>query len=314
MPTVDYDIFGDIHGCNLTLEALLQKLGYQLVDGHYAHPQRQAIFLGDFIDRGPGQKEVIDLVKGMMEAGSAHAVMGNHELNAIAYYTQNPLTGDFLRPHTEKNRLQHEVFLDVFERDEVEWKKAIDWFKTLPLWLDLGEIRCIHACWDDIFIEKIKKSQNDSNLLGSNLLNNGFEQGNWEFEALETLLKGKEIPLPTGHHFFDKQGIKRHNMRVRWWDSTATNYRAAYLGPENARTHIPDDDIIGDHLVDYGHSMPPVFIGHYWLEGNPEPLAGNIACLDYSVAKPGGKLTVYRWSGEKVLRTENFVSVNRVEA
>lgn len=31
--------------------------------------------------------------------------------------------------------------------------------------------------------------------------------------------------------------------------------------------------------------------------GVPEPLAPNIACLDYSVAKPGGKLVAYRWSG-----------------
>ena len=49
------------------------------------------------------------------------------------------------------------------------------------------------------------------------------------------------------------------------------------------------------------------------MEGEPEHLARNIACLDYSVAKPGGRLTAYRWDGEQVLTKERFVWVARVE-
>ena len=93
----------------------------------------------------------------------------------------------------------------------------------------------------------------------------------------------------------------------------ATNFKDTFFGPESARTHIPDDEIAGDHLVDYSHEAPPVFLGHYWMEGDPAPLARNIACLDYSVAKPGGRLTAYRWDGEQVLETERFVWVDRVE-
>jgi hypothetical protein len=85
------------------------------------------------------------------------------------------------------------------------------------------------------------------------------------------------------------------------------------MGPESTRTHIPDDDITSDHLVDYAHAAPPVFLGHYWMEGVPAPLAENIACLDYSVAKPGGKLVAYRWNGERRLLREAFVSVERLE-
>ena len=77
--------------------------------------------------------------------------------------------------------------------------------------------------------------------------------------------------------------------------------------------HIPDDEIAGDHLVDYSHEAPPVFLGHYWVEGDPKSLARNIACLVYSVAKPGGSLTAYRWDGEQVLEWERFVWVDRVE-
>jgi len=66
-------------------------------------------------------------------------------------------------------------------------------------------------------------------------------------------------------------------------------------------------------LVEYSDEAPPVFLGHYWMEGDPEPLAPNIACLDYSVAKPGGKLVAYRWDGEQTLSQDKFIWVDRVE-
>jgi hypothetical protein len=50
------------------------------------------------------------------------------------------------------------------------------------------------------------------------------------------------------------------------------------------------------------------------MEGDPKPLAPNIACTDYSVAKPGGKLVAYRWDGERNLESDKFVAVTRVES
>ncbi len=62
-------------------------------------------------------------------------------------------------------------------------------------------------------------------------------------------------------------------------------------------------------LTTSGTSAPanavPVFVGHYWLTGTPTPLAGNVACTDYSVAK-GGKLVAYRWDGESTLIADKF--------
>ena len=85
-----YDIIGDIHGHNEKLEALLYKLGYRNTAGAWRHPERQAIFVGDFIDRGPSQVQTVNTVRRMVEAGVALAVMGNHELNAIAWHTPDP--------------------------------------------------------------------------------------------------------------------------------------------------------------------------------------------------------------------------------
>lgn len=69
---------------------------------------------------------------------------------------------------------------------------------------------------------------------------------------------------------------------------------------------IPDD-LIADARA-YPTDEHPVFIGHYWLPADTtrNPVAQNIACLDYSVAK-GGDLTAYRWEGEKELSAAHFI-------
>jgi hypothetical protein len=308
-----YDIIGDIHGCGETLRALLEKLGYSEGESIYRHPERKVIFLGDFIDRGPHQKDVVNIVRGMMKSGDALAVMGNHEFNAIAYSIYHKEIDRHLRENNEKNYNQHKAFLEAYQNEESEYTEILQWFMTLPLWLELEGLNVVHACWDRSLIAMIREKHDGSNLLNRDLLINGSIRGNWEFEAIETLLKGKEIPLPEDCYFIDKEGTKRHEIRVRWWDQDARTYQSAYMGPESARTHIPDDEIEGDHLVEYDHNMPPVFLGHYWMEGEPEPLAPNIACLDYSVAKPGGKLVAYRWQGERAINRNNFTWVDRLE-
>lgn len=85
-----FDIIGDIHGHALRLEALLARLGYEHRSGAWRHPTRTAIFVGDLIDRGPGQLHTLKLVRAMRDSGSALVAMGNHELNAIAWHTPHP--------------------------------------------------------------------------------------------------------------------------------------------------------------------------------------------------------------------------------
>jgi protein phosphatase len=81
-----FDVIGDVHGCRGELEALLGRLGYELVRDDAGrpvdavHPEgRRAVFLGDLVDRGPDSPGVLRLVMGMVAAGHALAVPGNHE-------------------------------------------------------------------------------------------------------------------------------------------------------------------------------------------------------------------------------------------
>ncbi len=97
-----YDLIGDIHGHAQELQQLLKQLHYTLNDvGVYTHAKgRRVIFCGDLIDRGPDAREVLQIVRSMVDNGSALIVMGNHEYNMICYHTW--VDGHFLRPHTAK--------------------------------------------------------------------------------------------------------------------------------------------------------------------------------------------------------------------
>jgi hypothetical protein len=92
-----YDLVGDIHGHADALHRLLHKLDYTEVKGVFRHPQRDMIFVGDFIDRGPQQREVLRIARAMCEAGVASAVMGNHEFNAIGWAAKNTASSVSMR-------------------------------------------------------------------------------------------------------------------------------------------------------------------------------------------------------------------------
>jgi len=115
-----YDIIGDIHGHAGQLQALLECLGYQPSEGTHRHPEgRQVIFLGDYIDRGPDIRRTLEIVRAMVEAGDALAILGNHEVNAMRFHATD-VRGKPLRPHTEQNIAQHsETLCQIPDRAEM---------------------------------------------------------------------------------------------------------------------------------------------------------------------------------------------------
>jgi Calcineurin-like phosphoesterase len=76
-----------VHGHADALRRLLVDLGYGESRGAFRHDSRKAIFVGDFVDRGPHQQDVLKIARDMCEADTAIAVLGNHEFNAIAWAT-----------------------------------------------------------------------------------------------------------------------------------------------------------------------------------------------------------------------------------
>lgn len=307
----NFDIIGDIHGHADALTRLLLKIGYSKnSDGIYQHLDRTAVFVGDFIDRGPGQAHVINIVKPMVETGNALAVMGNHEFNAIAYHTYHPISNQPLREQSDKNYKQHEAFLKEYPVNANETSKVIDWFKTLPIYLDLENFRIIHACWNSDAIKLLKPVLNQNNSIPHELLIKASNSDNQEFHAIETLLKGMEIPLPEGNSFHDKDNNLRQHIRVKWWEKEAKTYRDYALVQQSALNEISNKTLSDSiNKPEYTDSKP-VFFGHYWFSDTPKLLADNVVCLDYSVGNHE-KLVCYQFNQEdKKLSNNNFVMVN----
>ncbi|MAZ66062.1 MAG: diadenosine tetraphosphatase [Kangiellaceae bacterium] len=309
MSASGYDIIGDIHGHANDLLRLLNHLGYKNKHGYFEHPERKVVFLGDFIDRGINQKQVLDIVIPMVKERSALAIMGNHEFNALAFHTKDPLNPDaWLRKRTDKNIHQHLAFLNDYAgpKQADALAEVLAFFYALPLWIDLEEFRAIHASWHPTSLEYIKPQLSPAHQLDTHLLAQASKPHSPAFDAIENLLKGVDVRLPNELFFFDKDGTKRRHMRIKWWLNKANTLADLAIGRFDKQLHqipAPPDIIVG-----YPEDAKPVFVGHYWMSGQPKPLKHNVACLDYSVAK-NGKLVAYRWEGESTIDETHFVYV-----
>ena len=151
-----FDIVGDVHGCFEELVELLESLGYAFEPyrafgggaeadaGEEApivarHPEgRQAVFVGDVADRGPRNVDCWRTVMGMCAAGSARAVIGNHD-----YKLNRWLRG-------AKVSLAHGLDLTVAELERAtpafrERLSAFVYDLRSHLWLDGGRLVVAHA-------------------------------------------------------------------------------------------------------------------------------------------------------------------------
>lgn len=328
------DLIGDIHGHASELEALLTKMDYKKNEkGVFQHPDRRiAIFVGDLIDRGPGIREALHIVKNMTDNGNAICILGNHEYNAICFWRQ-----PCMRAHTLKNIDQHSATIHQFKNYDDEWHNVfLPWFHTLPLFLDLPDLRVVHALWDpkvfSLFcdqpketgkIGKIQMLNSDSTIVPSYW----FSQPHHAKGPIENILKGRDIDLPPNVSFADKDGNIRTKSRIRWWKNPVGLTFGQYIEDIEVidpvildklnNIPLPDELIakmISESLMGYPTDAKALFFGHYWLRlrsTKPVLQEKNVCCLDYSVAKKGN-LVAYRWNGknkDNSLHPDNFVYV-----
>jgi polynucleotide kinase-phosphatase len=114
-----FDVIGDVHGCRVELEDLLQRLGYAVVrDDHgravdASHPGgRRAVFVGDLVDRGPDSPGVLRLVMGMVGGGHALCVSGNHEAKLVRALSRRSVTTSHgLQETLDQLALEDETFV-----------------------------------------------------------------------------------------------------------------------------------------------------------------------------------------------------------
>jgi serine/threonine protein phosphatase 1 len=211
-------IIPDIHGCLLTLKTLIE---YQIT------PQQgdELIFLGDYIDRGPDSKGVIDYIMKLESQGfHVRKLMGNHEDYAITAWEEDHDVKSFLgiRPKT-KTQKEWEVYggkqtLQSFEVDRPRDipEKYINWMKELEYFIQLDQCIVVHAGMnfeiENPFEDRysmiwIREFEIDSKKIGNRKVIHGHVPVNLELidMAINTS-DSKFIDLDNGIYFSNRAG------------------------------------------------------------------------------------------------------------
>ncbi len=303
-----YDIIGDVHGHATLLKKLLKELGYAVVGGVWKHPQRKAIFIGDFINRGPEIRETIQIVRSMQEAGTALAILGNHEYSAILYYIKDS-KGVYLSKHIAGNRNQIQSTITAFFTREEEWRDHRKWLRTLPLYLDLKEIRIVHAYWNNSDLDYLKGFI-PAGRLKKDFLRTIHEKQHSSANIILRILKGLDFKCPSDLILKCSEGLSRKSFRMNWWESPLNKtFRSLAFGNKFTLPEYTVPRELAPSFKPYDLNEPPVFVGHYNLSEGASVMQENICCVDSGVV--GNEiLSAYRWSGETKLSAANIVSVS----
>ena len=300
-----YDIIGDVHGQANMLKDLLKSMGYKKQNGAFAHETRKAIFVGDFINRGPQIRNTIVIIRKMVEAGSAYAILGNHELNAIIFELKDKSGRPFTR-RLLKYRMPLNQTLEEFVSIPEEYKDHVKWMRTLPMFLELDGIRVVHACWQDNNIELLKQNVTEGKLKKSFLRKISKNNSDLSTAFWQTC-KGIDFQLPKDLLVFDGTGQAHRSFRTRWWlNPVGMTFRELSFESRFDLPHYTIPKELNSSRKSYNENEPIVFFGHYCMRNSDNIIAPNLCCLDSCVSK-NGKLAAYRWSGEKELVPENLV-------
>jgi len=308
MDNYNYDIIGDVHGYATLLKKLLTKMDYFEKDGIWKHKSRKAIFIGDYINRGPEIRETLEIVRNMVDNGTALAIIGNHEYHAILYHIKDS-QGLYLSRHIAGNRNLLRKTLVQFNKYMDEWAEYLKWLRKLPLFLDLGRIRIAHAYWNENDINYLKEKLPKKKLT-KKFLRLIHENGKDEASHIYNLLIGLEFHCPDDLIIKGNNGNVRKIFRMNWWESPeGKTFRNLSFGNKFMLPEYTVPKEIAPSFPPYPETEPIVFVGHYCLPQGASVLQSNICCVDSCVTS-FGKLSAYRYNGELVLDEKNLVFSN----
>ncbi|MDJ0843482.1 MAG: metallophosphoesterase family protein, partial [Crocosphaera sp.] len=121
-------VIGDVHGHYDTLNLLLEAIAPNSED--------QVYFLGDLIDRGPQSSQVVELVM----THKYNCLLGNHEHMLLETIGQGGINS-----HQLQGWLYGGGYSTLVSYDHHIPQEHIDWMKTLPIYLDLGDVWLVHG-------------------------------------------------------------------------------------------------------------------------------------------------------------------------
>ncbi|MFT4975046.1 MAG: hypothetical protein ACI8S6_000933 [Myxococcota bacterium] len=310
LPDGPLDVIGDIHGEPGALRRLLRRLG---ADPDRCTVERPLIFVGDLIDRGPDSPGVVALVQRLVEAGVAHCIAGNHELNLLRGLSKEGngwARGDETDHYQLKQpggRIEEIPFRAVMA-SPAEVESILAFFRTLPLALERPDLRVVHACW---------KAEAIAALPGQGELAELTARFTRDIDAQlqqQDLIAGDKAERAA---FAD---LRRLDVRP---DRMLPAHQAVVAGRQSGNpvkvltsgleVPVPLEDIFftggrwrfvrRDDWWNQYDDGPAVVVGHYWrrrddaqVDGKPDAWQtarsedwagprGNVMCIDYSVGR-----------------------------
>jgi hypothetical protein len=296
-----FDFIGDVHGNAKKLLQLIDKLGYVRNDSVWMHHEnRQIIILGDFINVGKESKNVLSILYELWEKNIACVLVGNHEYFLALNFLKN---GKSVFEKNSKIFFDYESLFNEFNSDYSELIKYIEWFTSLPLYLETEKFRAVHAYWNNDHISLIKNNNSLKEIILASK-QKSIKKEEVKSTVNETL-NGKLI-----YHYNSWLFKKPQKFRIKWWNELYNKDLSDNI-IVHKKTNLKSKKITPKLLPGfkpYQNNEKPVFIGHYWFQTLPFLLKNNVCCLDFGAAK-GGYLTAYRFNGEQKLDARNLVWV-----
>ncbi len=216
--------FGDVHGAYSELVSLLKETGMIDTSLNWSGGNTLLVSLGDLIDRGPGSRDVVDLIMKLQKqapesGGRVHVVLGNHELMEMTgnrdYITQadyaaftgeatkkdrEHLRQEYLRDHKDKNDKNYsDEFDKLYPPGFIAYERAFSpegyigkWILKQPFILKINDTVFVHG---GISAEISEKSLSEINEEGKTDLNNYLQ-------TVERLRNAGVLPEYVG--FYDR--------------------------------------------------------------------------------------------------------------
>lgn len=194
----------DIHGCYKPFyELVVNMIKLQKSD--------HLILLGDYIDRGPQSKEVIDFIIDLQKRGyNITPLAGNHELMLINSYSFPEVLPVWLMNSGMTT-------MESFGIDNVNKidRKYLDFFNSLEFYKVIDNIVFVHAGFDDLaadpFLDKHSlvwesRVKYENPLLSDKIIIHGHRPKTLSFIQKQISEKSHVIPIDSGCVYGNENG------------------------------------------------------------------------------------------------------------
>ena len=212
---------GDIHGCAEELEKLLAILPFNNTD--------TIVFLGDYIDRGPNSKKVIDLILDLKKKTNVVCLKGNHESMAIDFIKDpsSAQAGLFIMNGGSSTLASYTLRADQFIIPD----EHLEFYQSLELFYETDDYFFVHAGVPNIPLKKIDQEEHAMELLW---LRSSFHNSSYKWGKI----------IVHGHTVVDDVEIHKNRINldtgcVFKGKLSAIELPSQKIYQVNARTEIP---------------------------------------------------------------------------